>query len=251
MLQFFRRIRKTLLSENKFSKYMVYAIGEIFLVVIGILIALQINNWNERKKLKKQEVEALNEILSDLESNISKFEVTLNGANRPGNISNTITSLNILIDHLSSEQIYHDSLEKHFGIATYSLNNINYKTSGYESLSSIGLDLINNTKLRSEIGEYFSSSVEIPKSVSEGLNNEFENYMLDYLRKEFIAQNITESAGLYSLKPKDYTSLRMQGDFLESLKLYLSVYLTYQFEVESAVEASNNLKNSIESYLNE
>ena len=50
MIKFLRRIRQKLLSENKISKYVLYAIGEIFLVVIGILIALQINNWNETRK---------------------------------------------------------------------------------------------------------------------------------------------------------------------------------------------------------
>jgi len=50
MIKFFRKIRQKLLSENKFSKYLIYAIGEIVLVVIGILIALSINNWNEENK---------------------------------------------------------------------------------------------------------------------------------------------------------------------------------------------------------
>ena len=50
MIKFFRKIRQNLLSENKFSKYLIYAIGEIILVVIGILIALQINNLNESQK---------------------------------------------------------------------------------------------------------------------------------------------------------------------------------------------------------
>ena len=54
MIKFFRNIRRSLLSEGKTSKYLKYAVGEIVLVVIGILIALQINNWNEhRKELKK------------------------------------------------------------------------------------------------------------------------------------------------------------------------------------------------------
>ena len=51
MLKFFRSIRRQLLNENKTGKYFRYAIGEILLVVIGILIALQINNWNEGRKL--------------------------------------------------------------------------------------------------------------------------------------------------------------------------------------------------------
>ena len=49
MIKFFRKIRQKMLTENKFSKYLIYAIGEIILVVIGILIALSINTWNERR----------------------------------------------------------------------------------------------------------------------------------------------------------------------------------------------------------
>jgi hypothetical protein len=55
MLKIFRNIRRDLLTENKFRKYILYAIGEIFLVVIGILIALQINNWNNLRIEKKAE----------------------------------------------------------------------------------------------------------------------------------------------------------------------------------------------------
>ena len=57
MIKFFRNIRRKLLGENKFSKYIIYALGEILLVVIGILIALQVNNWNiERKSKLKAEI---------------------------------------------------------------------------------------------------------------------------------------------------------------------------------------------------
>ena len=55
MIQFFRKIRRQHLTENKFSKYLIYAIGEIVLVVIGILIALQINNWNNNRIKKNTE----------------------------------------------------------------------------------------------------------------------------------------------------------------------------------------------------
>ena len=56
MLKFFRKIRQNLLTENKFSKYFIYAIGEIVLVVIGILIALAINNANQKSNLKEKEL---------------------------------------------------------------------------------------------------------------------------------------------------------------------------------------------------
>jgi len=67
MIKFFRNIRKTLMTEGKTSKYLKYAIGEIVLVVIGILIALQINNWNEYRKLKKVELDLLYDLKDVLE----------------------------------------------------------------------------------------------------------------------------------------------------------------------------------------
>ena len=69
MIKFFRKIRQRLLSQNKFSKYLLYAIGEIILVVIGILIALQINNWNEHQKELKQEKLILSNINSEFKQN--------------------------------------------------------------------------------------------------------------------------------------------------------------------------------------
>ena len=66
MIKFFRRIRYGLMEQNKTGKYFKYAIGEIVLVVIGILIALQINNWNEQRKDNAKEQEYLKEIKNSL-----------------------------------------------------------------------------------------------------------------------------------------------------------------------------------------
>ena len=66
MLPFFRKIRYKLAKDNQFIKYSRYAIGEIVLVVIGILIALQVNNWNEDKNIRKIEHKLLQELKADL-----------------------------------------------------------------------------------------------------------------------------------------------------------------------------------------
>ncbi|WP_445386465.1 DUF6090 family protein [Robiginitalea sp. IMCC44478] len=66
MLRFFRHIRQRLLTDNKISKYLLYAVGEILLVVIGILIALQVNSWNEAKQEERLAREYLNSLKSDL-----------------------------------------------------------------------------------------------------------------------------------------------------------------------------------------
>ena len=62
MIPFFRKIRKKMADDNKPMKYLRYAIGEILLVVIGILIALSINNWNEQHKINKLESKILQEL---------------------------------------------------------------------------------------------------------------------------------------------------------------------------------------------
>ncbi|WP_349350957.1 DUF6090 family protein [Flagellimonas sp. MMG031] len=67
MFALFRRIRKQLVSEGNLGKYLKYAIGEIILVVIGILIALQVNNWNENRKSRSFEQEMLAQIRENLE----------------------------------------------------------------------------------------------------------------------------------------------------------------------------------------
>ena len=74
MIKFFRKIRQKLLTENKFSKYLIYAIGEIILVVIGILIALQINNWNHERLNRKQEIKILIGIRDELNDLIARLD---------------------------------------------------------------------------------------------------------------------------------------------------------------------------------
>lgn len=74
MIKFFRHIRKSLLVQNKMGKYLKYAIGEIILVVIGILIALSINNWNETRKQQKQAFKYLYEFKKDLVSDTIQFK---------------------------------------------------------------------------------------------------------------------------------------------------------------------------------
>ena len=82
MIKFFRHIRQKLLSENKFYKYLLYAIGEIVLVVIGILIALSINNWNELKKERQLEVNTLKEIRNSFINDLKELNGGVNNYDR-------------------------------------------------------------------------------------------------------------------------------------------------------------------------
>jgi len=74
MIKFFRKIRQKLLTENKVSKYLLYAVGEIVLVIVGILIALQINNTNELRKTENKIISILREVQNDLGLDIQKSD---------------------------------------------------------------------------------------------------------------------------------------------------------------------------------
>ena len=87
MIKFFRSIRKSLVNEGKTTNYLKYAIGEIILVVIGILIALQINNWNENRKNNSEELLILKSLKSEFAENqtllkdmISRHQVILDSS---------------------------------------------------------------------------------------------------------------------------------------------------------------------------
>ena len=72
MLKLWRRLRLKLIGQGNLKRYLIYAIGEILLVMVGILLALQVNNWNEIRKERKQEINLLIRLQSDLESNLSE-----------------------------------------------------------------------------------------------------------------------------------------------------------------------------------
>ncbi|MCK8482273.1 DUF6090 family protein [Psychroserpens algicola] len=93
MIKFFRKIRQNLLSEGKTGKYLKYAIGEIILVVIGILIALGINNWNENRKKVKIEIQYVNNLIQDIKNDQIFYESRVLVLNNFSNIHNNFISI--------------------------------------------------------------------------------------------------------------------------------------------------------------
>jgi hypothetical protein len=114
MIQFFRKIRHQLLDEGKIGKYLKYAIGEILLVVIGILIALQINNYNIYKKDRLKEAEYLTALLEDLSKDVDQLQYSLSTNDE------ILDGLNNVLSMLSNPKEDRDSQRKLF------LNKIKY-----------------------------------------------------------------------------------------------------------------------------
>ena len=148
MIKFFRKIRQKMLTENKFSKYLLYAIGEIVLVVIGILIALQINNWNEYQKERKSEQLLLSEIRENLKYDLHDFESNIT------TLQNKSISSKMILKVLEKNMPYHDSLGYYFSYLN-AYPHFSSKTNGYKLLQSKGLELIINSNLRNKISDLY------------------------------------------------------------------------------------------------
>jgi hypothetical protein len=137
--------------ENKTSKYFKYAIGEIILVVIGILIALQINNWNERRKERDQSVFYHEQLINDLEMVIASLDTDISWA---ATVKSQINSATKILDH----GIANDSTLKvlDFALGNYfRLNRQLPEITSYEEMKSSGqLNLIYNKSLRKDIADY-------------------------------------------------------------------------------------------------
>jgi len=151
MIKFFRKIRQKLVSENKFSKYLLYAIGEIILVVIGILIALQINNWNEQRKLKQEQKVVLAALLGDFKTN--KILIQEGTKRHKYHKDLGLTWINLMREdttnvrktsHLDSLVFWGPEYEV-IDFVDASLNNV---------INSEKLDLVANTELKQRLIEY-------------------------------------------------------------------------------------------------
>ena len=157
MIKFFRHIRKSLIEQNKMGKYLKYAIGEILLVVIGILIALQINNWNEKQKDRKKERTFLLEIKSNLNQDIESINnvVTFN-ATKSQLIDNM---LQIFPDSLSNQDrmaIIYQNLQ---GFPNYEM--FSPKTTAFKNITSAeNINLISSTQIRNLLIEYYEREYE-------------------------------------------------------------------------------------------
>lgn len=206
MIKFFRKIRYNLISENKTGKYLTYAIGEIVLVVIGILIALSINNWNENQKAIALEIDILKEVRNGLATDLKDAQYNL--ASHKTKLKGQI----ILTNWLEGNEAFPDSLSKylsevHFG--TYFQSN----ESSYQTLKQLGLRIIKNDSLRSQI----TSLYDLHYQQYNKWNGEYE---------ELTDQLVTEGANYYNgidwfgdkTRPINIDELRQNKRYLFYLK---------------------------------
>jgi hypothetical protein len=228
MIKFFRKIRHRLLIENKIRKYLIYAIGEIALVAVGILIALSVNNWNEGNKDRAFELKMLTEILGALESDISYYQ------RMEKRLFKLDSAANAFINLVHEKRVFKDTLYKNGRSRWYFLRtgvNLQYNTGPYEALKSSGLNRISNDSLLKALINFYDFDFK-------RYNNLFEYYDKSYDR---------DVETLKSFRNKPFTVLengkvKVYSKFPEDLLLNPD-FLNYIIEVRSR---ANNSKEVLE-----
>ena len=210
MIKFFRQIRKSMIKENRTTKYLLYAIGEIALVVIGILIALNINNNNESFKLKQKELILLTEMQQNLKQDLLRLNSILI-KNKERIRSNEIVKLS-----LETKSPFHDSLKYHFG-NTFGNFQLTENTAAWENLKSIGLDLISNDSLRNSLAYLYSTKYIYLENVEKTAD---DTYQWNQLYPQ-ILKHINIDTMWVSGTPENYEELIHDREFLEVIKMNL------------------------------
>ncbi len=252
MIKFFRKIRQKLLSENKFSKYLIYAFGEITLVVIGILIALQINNWNETQKEKTK----LNNILNIVKSDLIKDTLKISFPIKYYEKKNALLSK--IIEREDSKSELNAVNELNF--KSYS-SNLNILTNHEEFyMQSKGIKLLQNLSMNSsfEKDTLINNLIE-HHSVYENFfkydNEEMGNLTKKNIEEDSkyswfidrINKNYNRNMFVYhygdTFKRKSARFRIFSKQFLGDLRNYDSIAKSYIYRIEKRLEKNN--KNTI------
>tara|TARA_R100000935_G_scaffold8302_7_gene17532 strand:+ start:161453 stop:162190 length:738 start_codon:yes stop_codon:yes gene_type:complete len=243
MIKFFRHIRKRLIGENRFSKYLFYAIGEIILVVIGILIALSINNWNQERQLQNEEKSILKNIHTEfLENKVALklgFEENNQGSKAAITLLNLVGQKREHIQQHNLDSLMYVMLET--GSYRPSENTIS------DLLQSGKLQLLQNEELKNLLYKWTRNLKKTDVSYSR-VELKIDNELIPYLSKYYSMKDI-DMHGMLQWKNK--TLLPIDKLYIFEDIQFENIMDDYLYRVKSA---SNNLKQLeiiIEDIINE
>jgi hypothetical protein len=228
MIKFFRKIRQKLLIENKFSKYLLYAFGEIVLVVIGILIALQLNIRNEIRKTRNLETKTLIELRSDLMQNIDDIERNI------VQLKECKKANEVVIYHMENNLAYNDSLDSYFA-NLYPYVTFSPIQTTFNYLNQNGIKLLSNDSLRANISDLYANQFSLYKVFeSTYLVEHHNNYVKPMFMTEF------ETFELYeSFKPRRYSQFIKNEEYKQIMNYTVENcdrFITFQSRFREYIE---------------
>ena len=247
MIKFFRKIRQQLVGQGNPKRYLLYAMGEILLVMIGILLAIQVNTWNENRKNKNEELKYLNSFLSDLTVDSLNYDRMSRYMSRVVEVNNSILS-KFRDNAPIVEQYYKDAFR------TFTIPPVKGQNSTFNEMQSSGkLNLIKNDSLKNKILHYYSERDFIRKV--EALNNDIVtqlpiSYKIDL--NSFIHLNINQIEEVDDLSFDFFNKDRENQEFIEyvnSISMRSLMSFANRSIYNNGLNESTTLKNEILNYL--
>ena len=198
MIKFFRRFRYDLMEKNKTGKYLKYAIGEIILVVIGILIALGINNWNNEQKDNQAEVKYLSQIKKSLKANDIILKERIESDKRLLKLGGQI------YNHIKTQKKLNDSIKQILVVLQYD-QMVSFNMAAFENLKNDGLSFISNDDLKFEIINIYDKELKYIQNI---FANQFENYLSGVINP-FFSENFefVSNKKKIIIEPNNYQEL--------------------------------------------
>lgn len=236
MIKFFRHIRKNLLMENKTSKYFKYAIGEIILVMIGILLALQVSNWNEQRKENLEYQKFIIKLKSNLQDDINLYKKAIE--DNTNHLKHLDTSLIILKNHKNYTT---KDLQPHLAYIQY-LSRFNSNNTAYINLQSTGkLNIITNDSLSDNLILYYRDITLQEKSITAGIDtysrNTFGPLLLEFDFKSPSVEFGYKPLIAYAKNPKIVNSVELKSLMLKSI---IASYTNQSKNAESIIKRINS-----------
>lgn len=196
MVTLFRRIRQRLIESGSVTKYLLYAIGEILLVVIGILLALQVNNWNEGRKALNQEQQVLSALHSGFTENLGELKFDI------GRLDTTIQNLRVIMDLMLLDKVPEDTNID--SLISRTLTNPTWNPSSYvlNDLKNLGsISRLSDPDLQSKLfawERHFENVKELVDSFTAS-----NSAMIDFLRENSSLRNIDVYAIEIKIQPSE------------------------------------------------
>ena len=253
MIKFFRKIRQKLLSENKVSRYLFYAIGEIILVVIGILIAIQLDDFNEQRKERNRELSFLQKLKDDIQLDIQ--DLTLADSVLAVYQSSQDEGLELLLKARSVKDIITiDSLIK------FGWNNIAVNRKTYDEMQNTsGIYILKNRDLLNSLSDYYAlieKYQQFLREINEDSREHFKSPHLDpyvfilrhYQNPSFDSKRL-DTAWIQNHNSPTYLALsRLYSHVIDAVnglkRRYIAEILENSYQLVAEIEAELR-KNSI------
>jgi hypothetical protein len=230
MKNFFRHLKE----------YWIRYLIEIVVITIGILAAVSVEDWNNNRKSRKTELKVLQDLVDGLNGDLGTLEYNKDVHERAK------SSCQVILKAFEEKEEYSDSLSRHFAATHYYTVSFS-KQGAYESLKSIGLEIVTNKTILTKIVDLYEQWYGIIQVNQEILREEIEHIKLNFNQDHFdqflIFNPSDDRESFYEgqMTPHDFQGLKQNKQYIYYLKSLFASHSTFLSMINLTIEMVNNI----------